>query len=338
MFAWISFFAFMVNPFEIDMPAKKEHTFEDYETAQALLRKKEIGSIIKELYTLSFKVQRYTKEDFTLRCSKGFQMTLIDRELNRLPVIVHLKSELEAGLRSFDEDCWGSEDGDPLPDDEKARENCVVLGCSYDRDCNLFLESLVGALREIGYKGGIYYRIGGYPNPSGDELRYAGVPYAFKVFMVQEALALGYKRVLWLDTAVWPLQNLDEVFQEIEESGFFFDLGKPNPWALLPKIRKFHEEYSGENLASVRRAAGWIMGFSAKNPLTELFFYEYRKMVALGFPFISVNPEEAVITSILLRHGIELKEHKNLMLACTGDNIDYMRAKRLGLKFIVRAH
>ncbi|MFZ4673539.1 MAG: hypothetical protein ACOYL1_04260 [Chlamydiia bacterium] len=310
----------LVNPFEVDFFPKSELTYEDYEEVQTALREKNIEPLVEEWFPNDWgsqgvftKRKPYSKGDFVLRCSKGLKQQMINRTLGYYPI-----KELLKGDGSMDK--------------------CVVLGCSMDRNYQQNLHLLIEALREIGYDGAIYYRVGGYPNPTGDEIRYAGVPYAFKLFLVQEALMLGYEKVLWLDTAAWPMENLDPIFKMIELDGFFFDRGKPNPLAMLPRVRQFLEEYCGKNLALERRVAGWIMGFSLRDPRVELFFKEYKKMVRLGFPFLSVNPEEGVITSILLKCGISVRDHKNLMFACTDNNLGYVKAKRERLKFLVRTH
>jgi hypothetical protein len=58
----------------------------------------------------------------------------------------------------------------------------------------------------------------------------------------------------------------------------------------------------------------------------------------LGIPFLSVNPEEYVLTAVLLKNGVDLKERKNLMVSCKKDYKGYVDAKKMGCKFIIRAH
>jgi hypothetical protein len=190
----------------------------------------------------------------------------------------------------------------------------------------------------MGYKGAIYYRIGGYPNPTGEEICYAGTPYAFKIFALKEALDLGFENVLWLDTAVWPLSSTQEVFEQIEKEGFFFDTGNPNPLSMLKTTRKMLENYCDKDLKKSRRVAGWIIGFNRDFKYLERFFNEYSKLVRLGTPFLSVNPEENVLTAILLKLDIPLPKQKKLMMSCTKDNWNYIEARRQGYKFLVRVH
>jgi hypothetical protein len=307
------------NPFEIEIETKKEPLQEDYEALERALKEISVAPLILQNYPMNWDIgnwftkrEPYSVQDFILRCSKGLMQHFFVDEYNCYPKIVHQKGE--------------------------QKRDCIVFFCSYDGPYPHILPELVGALREVGFDGGIYYRIGGYPNPTGDELRYAGVPYAFKVFAIQEALMMGYENVLWLDTSAWPLAGVEDIFQEIATEGFYFDSGKSNPLGLLPLAKKELDAYLGRSIASERKVAGWIMGISNQDPRTKKILEDYKSLVRLGIPFLSVNPEEYVLTAVLLKNGVDLKERKNLMVSCKKDYKGYVDAKKMGCKFIIRAH
>jgi hypothetical protein len=313
----LCFLAF--NPFEIDVPYNKNPTHEDFERAQEELRKIEILPLIHRLYPTSWeynswfgKKRPYSLQDFIWRCSKGIEQNIIVKKYTWIPEVHHLQGENKV--------------------------DCIVSFCSFNNKYSDFVRTLADALREMGFKGGIYYRIGGYPTPTGEELRYCGVPYAFKPLMVEEAFNLGYKRVLWLDTSVWPMQKIDDLFEVIESDGFLFDTGVANPIGFLPDVRKYLEKYCQKMLNKNRKIAGWIMGFNKDHPSVSLFFDEYHRMIRLGFPFMSVNPEEGVVTAILLKLGVTPKNMKKLMITCTHNNHSLVDAKEQNVKFIVRSH
>lgn len=48
------------------------------------------------------------------------------------------------------------------------------------------------------------------------------VMYAFKAYALKEAERQGYRQLLWIDAAVWPIRSLDGVFQQITERGYLF--------------------------------------------------------------------------------------------------------------------
>lgn len=306
---------FFSNPFAIDIPLTPNPTKEDLSRAQQALRRINIEETIHKLYPLEWEKEgrlltkhHYGRDDFILRCSRCLQQVLFCVE----PITVF------------------SEGVD--------KKRCVVLFSSCNGPYPDMIEELQIGLREVGFQGGIYYRIGGYPSPQGDELKFAGVPYAFKLFMIQEAFQKGFEQVLWLDSASWPLGSIDDLFDEIKKEGFLFDWGKPNPFGILPQASQIIQEYTGKDITKERKVAGWIMGMSALDSRTTKILQDYRHLVELGVPFLSVNPEEYVITSVLLKNGVLPKIKKSLMITCTNNNNSYIDALKKGCKFIIRAH
>lgn len=55
------------------------------------------------------------------------------------------------------------------------------------------------------------------------------VPYQFKPYAIQKAIDLGYELVLWCDSPILAIKNIQPVFDHIEEHGYiFFDnIGHP---------------------------------------------------------------------------------------------------------------
>jgi len=46
------------------------------------------------------------------------------------------------------------------------------------------------------------------------------VPYAFKAFMLKEAISQGYKTILWMDSAIWIQHDIEPLFEHIEREGY----------------------------------------------------------------------------------------------------------------------
>ena len=72
----------------------------------------------------------------------------------------------------------------------------IVSFASYDKNYYTLLKSIPAALEKCGFNGYFLYRMGGFPNPTGIEIQYIGVPYAFKIFMMVEAQKMGFDQVL----------------------------------------------------------------------------------------------------------------------------------------------
>lgn len=101
------------------------------------------------------------------------------------------------------------------------KENCLIVYASFNKNYPRGLKRLVKLISDSDFQGHILYRLGGWPDVAGGSLRLAHVPYAFKVSFFKEAQRLGYKRALWLDTAIVPVISLNEIFKIIEDKGYF---------------------------------------------------------------------------------------------------------------------
>ncbi|NGX52597.1 MAG: hypothetical protein KR126chlam5_00900 [Candidatus Anoxychlamydiales bacterium] len=101
------------------------------------------------------------------------------------------------------------------------KKRCVICYTSFNKNYPDGIERLKKALTLIGYKGHFIYRIGSWPNLEENSLKYSHVLFAFKPFFFREVKNMGYENVLWVDSAVLPLQSLDTIFEKIEKNGYF---------------------------------------------------------------------------------------------------------------------
>lgn len=47
-------------------------------------------------------------------------------------------------------------------------------------------------------------------------------PYSFKIYAIQKAIDAGYENILYLDTSVFAIKNVNPIFEEIQTNGFIF--------------------------------------------------------------------------------------------------------------------
>jgi hypothetical protein len=106
--------------------------------------------------------------------------------------------------------------------DEKSKNRCILIFASYNGIYPNKARRLLVDLETCGYRGHVLIRIGGFPNLEHEGLKLCHVPYSFKAAFLLEAQRLGFGEVLWLDTALHPLTNLEQIFAAIEEKGYFF--------------------------------------------------------------------------------------------------------------------
>ncbi len=267
------------SPFDLNIPPKKEMAHRDYIELQKLLRSKgdDLEHLLRGLYPID---KGYTThEDFCGRCMRGIHQVLIDPEKGLFP-------ELQLEKIGKGGDC------------------CIVTWCSFTNKYVEFIKSNIEQLHRIGFNGHYLYMIGGYPNPTGKEIQYAGVPYAFKIFMMLEAQKKGFQKVLWIDSAAMPLKDPTPLFDWIGTTGTFIDGGNTpkDAWKFIyPETRRILLEQTGVDVLSSFYVNTVAFGLKMDTELTKHFIDDYYKMLDLGTPFLSCFPEEFVISAIFCK-------------------------------------
>lgn len=269
--------AFQGNPFSIDFQAKEDLTYEDYIDIQNKLRQINIDPILEALYPQD---QGYLPfEDFRKRCTKGLNQVLIDPAKGLYPTM-------------------------KLEKIGKGGDNCIVSCAPYNDLYPSFISCISEALERTGFNGYFLYLIGGFPNPTGREIQYVGVPYSFKIFMMLEAQKLNFNKVLWIDSATLPLRDPSPLFNWIDKTGAFIH-GWPMPsdaWNIaLPATRKLLQELTGVDVLNTTIACTVVFGLKMNNEKTQELVQEYYRLVELGTPFFSCFPEEMVLMALIAK-------------------------------------
>lgn len=266
------------NPFLADFPLSSAPNDEELGAFQEALRWIKVDKILSERYAdpknrgnFFQKIIKY--EDFANRLHRGLWQTLIDRKEGRFPQ----KKLVEINGGGAD---------------------CIVLFSSYDRIYPHYLLTLIEALKEVGFQGWVYYRLGGYPQPTHTELVYAGVPYAFKLFMLEEARNLGFRYLLWLDSSLFPLKNPQPLFEVIRQKGVLYKDVAPLPEFLLEQTRRDIELLTGIDVMDCRHLRMPVFGIDTHLNWFQAFLDDHRELVKIGTPFVSGLPEEFVLTAL----------------------------------------
>ncbi|MBM3196204.1 MAG: hypothetical protein FJZ62_05610 [Chlamydiae bacterium] len=266
------------NPFLVDFKISKDHSFEELDAYQEALRYLKVYEILSQRYYApenkrGFYQKSVKYDDFANRLHKGLWQTFIDLKGERFPVSKVV--EINGG---------GSD--------------CIVLFSSLDRVYPQHLLTLVEALKEVGFQGWVYYRLGGYPQPTNSELMYAGVPYAFKMFMMEEAKNLGFRYLLWLDSSLLPLKNPQPLFDLIREKGVVYKDVAPLPEFMLEQTRLDIQLLTGIDVLKCRHLRMPVFGIDTNLSWFPSFLKDHRDLVRIGTPFVSGLPEEFVLTAL----------------------------------------
>lgn len=266
------------NPFKLDFPEKKDLTNADYIKIQDQLRQINIDPILLPLYQAECENMVFTSfDDFRGRCTKGLRQTLIDPSQDFYP-IKHLE-KIGRGSR-----------------------NCIVCCVPFNGKYPNYVKSIIQGLNEQKFNGFFYYIIGGWPNPTGKEIKYAAVPYSFKIFAMVEAHHLGFNNILWIDSACYPLRNIKPLFDVISKQGALLNhFHTPSDaWRFIfPTTRNLLRDLTGTDVLDTQYINTIVFGLKMNTPEAKELIETYYYFADLGLPFLSCFPEEWVLTSII---------------------------------------
>lgn len=256
-----------INPFLIDIEPQSDACL-----LQEKLRGLELESCVRSLHRDPFDYA-----DFYLRISRGKTQTLIDPDKGFFPIRCYQKIG-------------------------NGGDRCIVSYATFDRNYFHSIQANALALESVGFHGYYLYHIGAFPNPTGEEIFYAGVPYSFKVWMMLEALKRGHTKILWIDSSALPLRDPTPLFEQIEKEGALFFMqesgGRLWPW-IFPETCQALYALTGVDVFCTEHIWGAIFGMNMATLEAQHFVELYREAVRLGTPFLSCFPEQFVFSAIL---------------------------------------
>jgi hypothetical protein len=282
----LNFFPFVLskNPFLIDIPDKEEYTNEDYINIQQQLNNKNIDALLSKLYSPVNKF--YDLSDFKKRISRGITQKLIDISNNLLPTKTLHKIGNGGNKR-----------------------NCFVCCVPFKHEINgnehngrfVASQQILKSLEEVGFNGYFYLFTGGFPNPTGTEMKYAGVPYCFKIFMMLEAQKKGFDKVIWIDSGCYALNNPEKLFDILtEENTLIKTINSNNNYSamVLQQTIRLLNYITKTDLQDAFYIETIVFGLNLESEIIKNIIKDYYEMVKLGLPFFSIFPEEIVFAAL----------------------------------------
>lgn len=317
------------NPLVINIPKKNndldDYNIDDYLYMQQQLNNINIDNLLRQMYDTSKNDRFYSFNDFKNRCTRGISQKLIDFDNNILPS----KNLYKIGNGGN-------------------KKNCIICctSISHKRDTDVQQDSRFKAsqlikesLEEVGYNGYFYLLNGGFPNPTGIELQYMGVPYCFKIFMMLEAKKLGFKNIIWIDSGCIAINNPEFLFKLLDENDTLIDyIGSNNKYdeMVFKNTIELLNSITNTDIHTAKYIPTVVFGFNLESKNIKKIIDEYYFMVKLGLPFMSIFPEEIVLSAIfnkpeykyLLYDNQELKK-----LQINERHINKAEAKKAGYYF-----
>ena len=274
----------IINPFEIDISNQTYYDNNELIAIQKKIEEKQetIINLIKDLYPRQESSYNTSLDLLTDRCTRGVRQKLIDLENDIYPSKVLYKI---------------GNGGD--------KKSCFVCCTPLSNNRDEKSRNIHQSLEKVGFNGYFYLFNGGFPNPTGVEMRYAGVPYCFKIFMMLEAKKLGFEKVIWLDSACYAVNNPQRLFNVLNEDDAIFR----QFWPYTPGFPTYENSVLKEtiqtlnditkgNLVTNINVCSIVFGLNFNSEKITKFVGEYYDMVKIGTPFLSYFPEEVVITAI----------------------------------------
>jgi hypothetical protein len=321
----------MQNPFLIDIEDKEEYSLEEYKDIQKKLSEKNIDEILKEFYPPA--VSFYEYNDFRNRCTNGFRQKMVDVTTNMLPN----KQLYTIG-----------NGGNHL--------NCIICCTAFSHENTDYKklnninsrynasQSIVKSLEEVGFHGHLYLFNGGFPNPTGTEMKYAGVPYCFKIFMMLEAKKKGFKNVIWIDSNCYAINNPQRLFDILEEHSTLFQnikYGNNYDAMSFKQTIQLLNSITNTDIHQASYLMTIVFGLNLHSDIITKVIDEYYDMVKLGLPFLSIFPEEIVLSSILNKPEYQHLIHnlyETTRLQIHENHCDIHTAKEYGYYFLHRKY
>ena len=281
------FFFLNLSPFYIEYPETKNPTYEDFKAIDSLLDQHPFEENLKKIY----------EQEKTLR--NIHSQSAFKKGLD--PVLKRIEIALNMRLTDVEDQELPSKN---LIKINGGGKNLVVscIGFSKRRPRNL-LDNLKKGLEDTGFNGYLYYRIGGYPTPRGIELNLCATPYAFKIFLMEEARLLGFDLVLWLDARLTPLRDIKPLFDFMERHGSLLNLTHTvdeNKIFQISQVSIF--ELTRTRYEKNRALATPVLGLKMSHPDVKNVIDGFYRGCQSGLPFFSCYPEEIFLAALFEKY------------------------------------
>jgi hypothetical protein len=110
--------------------------------------------------------------------------------------------------------------------------------------------------------------------------RHDEIPYAFKPYAIQKAIDLGYEQILWCDSPIYAKQNIQPVFDHIEEHGYvFFDNIGYSLGDYTNDKTLNHFNITREDSWKIKMIMACCMGFGVVHPMDKIVREAFSKYI-----------------------------------------------------------
>lgn len=159
-------------------------------------------------------------------------------------------------------------------------------------------------------------------------------PYAFKPYIFKEVFKRGYKQVIWIDSTIVTVKDLQPLFDYMKEHGVlaFDNLGHPlMNW--ISDVACQELNISEKELKDVKQIMACVVGFDINNEKGRKVFNEWYKQAERGESFrdnpskrkgfIAHRHDQAVLSVLLHQNNISILDYGHLVYQPHDTNFEY---------------
>ena len=146
-------------------------------------------------------------------------------------------------------------------------------------------------------------------------------PYAFKLYAIDEARRLGFSTILWLDSGIYAIRNIDPLFVAVEDAGVYIvrDDSSLSKFCSDETFKYFG--MTREQAEGLHIACGAVIGLNFRKPVTLDFYNDWKKAYSNGLYRGTVSKhsgmedhrgDESILGILMARYSLcwrTLKEH-----------------------------
>jgi hypothetical protein len=107
-------------------------------------------------------------------------------------------------------------------------------------------------------------------------------PYAFKIYAIEKLRQAGYDQILWIDASVYPVNDIDPVFQWLTDKGVFFEEAGHYCGTWAPDYVLNYFKITKDEAMKMPMFSAGFCGFDFRNPISTEFFEEWKESMRNG--------------------------------------------------------
>lgn len=185
-------------------------------------------------------------------------------------------------------------------------DTCIISYASFNDPYPKLMKMFSENLKKQNHSDFIL-RIGSWPNIKNGCLEHSHIPYGFKACAFLEAIELGYKKIIWLDSSVEIVQSIQPLLKYLDHAPIFFRESKYPFKPLITDRLKQELGLSEAELEQFNHIASGILGINAENPQVLELIHKWHDLQSKLTFFHDLFPEQLVLSVLINRLG--LSEH-----------------------------